>query len=98
MAAGEFTSQAEAEMPVVVPSDSQTPAYALREIPTPAKMPEDHLGQDLAFLLASHPELALEVGDLDGMPAAAKVALLADLKKRLGIKPIRTRRLGYVGP
>ena len=85
--------------PERVYAEPTTPSYALRVIPTPTKMPKDDLGRDIAFLLASHPEVAERFDhlDLDKIMTESKVALLAEIHGLLGIKPTRRRRLGYVG-
>ena len=76
------------------------PASAVRDIPMPSRMPADELGRDIAFLLARHPELVASLGepDLTTMSAESKSTLLAQIKARLGIRPVRRRDLGYVGP
>jgi hypothetical protein len=77
-----------------------TPSYALRNTPAPADLPKDELGREVALLLWYHPEIAKQVGDVNirAMSADAKRALLMTARELLGIKPLRRRRLGYVGP
>jgi hypothetical protein len=77
----------------------ESPAPLLRTIPMPEKMPKDDLGRDIAFLIAKHPSLAQRYGDvdLDAMTEATKVRMLTEIQSTLGIQPVNTRRLGYVG-
>jgi hypothetical protein len=76
-----------------------TPSYALRNTPAPSDLPKDELGREIALLLWSHPEIAKQVGDvnLQTLSAEAKRAMLKSIRGLLGIKPIRRRRLSYVG-
>ena len=77
----------------------EVPSYALRGVVLPPRMPADELGREIVVLLATHPEIesAYRGLDLSRMPQDEKIALLLTLKKSLGIKPIQTRRLGFVG-
>jgi hypothetical protein len=74
-------------------------AANLRAIALPEKTPRDDLSRDIAFLLAEHPSLANQYReiDLDVMTESAKVQMLAEIKADLGIQPVKTRRLEYVG-
>ena len=78
----------------------QPPSYALREMPIHSDLPEDDLGRDIAVLIAEHPSVASQVGSFNvrSMTVDAKVEMLSRIKGLLGIKPLRRRHLGYVGP
>jgi len=68
--------------------------------PFPKRLPKDPIGRDITILLFSHPELTAEFGNirLKSLSADEKAELLIRLRERLGIKPIKSRRLPYVGP
>ena len=76
------------------------PAYAFREMPPVSELPKDKIAREIVLLLRDHPDVAsqFESLDLGTLPVEAKRAMLTEIKQRLDIKPIRTRRLGYVGP
>jgi hypothetical protein len=78
--------------------DFGSPPYAFRRMPP--NPPSDPIERQIVVLLWDHPEVAKQVGaiDFEALSADAKRALLADVKGRLGIQPIRRRNLGYVGP
>lgn len=78
--------------------DFQPPAYALREMPD--DLPADPLGREIALLMHEHPDrfVGFSIADLAGWDDNTKAILLGDIKEMLGIRPIRTRRLGHVGP
>ena len=78
----------------------QTPSYALRPMPVIPNPPKDDLGRDLAVLLYEHPEIRenLRVTDIASLSVSDKAQLLSQVKSALGIRPIRNRRVGYVGP
>lgn len=76
-----------------------SPAF-LRTISPVMKIPKDDLGRDIVFLLTDHPDLQNHFGmpDLGSMTVEEKAGLLASMKAKLGIQPLRSRRLPYVGP
>jgi len=73
-------------------------AYAFRDMPS--NLPDDETEREIALLLWDHPEVANRLGtpDLRALSPEAKRVMLATVKDMLGIKPIRRRHLGYVGP
>jgi hypothetical protein len=75
-----------------------SPAYAFRNMPP--DLPVDETEREIALLLWDHPEVANRLGNPDLRPLSPeeKRAMLATVKDMLGIKPIRRRHLGYVGP
>jgi len=77
----------------------EVPSYALLGVVSPPRLPKDKLGREIVFLLAGHPQIESQYRDsnLDEMSHDEKIALLTSLKESLGIKPIRTRRLGFAG-
>lgn len=78
----------------------EPPEYVLRKMPSFSDLPKDEIGREIALLLAENPQIASHFGDVnpDALPREAKAGLLANIKEKLGIRPIRRRRLGYVGP
>jgi hypothetical protein len=73
------------------------PSYALRDMPS--DLPKDQIGREIALLLWDHPEVAEQVGNVNlrTLSLEAKREMLESVRDMLGIKPIRRRRLGYVG-
>ena len=84
----------------VVKDGFEAPAYALRQMPSISNLPKDALGRDIAILLVENPDIRAQIGEvnLGSLSVADKVALLDRIKSALGIRPIRNRRVGYVGP
>lgn len=74
--------------------------YALRGMPSPSDLPKDEIGREIALLLWEHRDIADRLGPINlwSLSADEKRSMLASVKEMLGIKPIRRRHLGYVGP
>lgn len=76
------------------------PGGLYRDVPKAQVRSIDHLGRSIEIMLSDNPGLANFYKGLilRSMSNEAKSVLLDDIKERLGIKPIRRRHLGYVGP
>jgi hypothetical protein len=99
MATGASTRSLASSQPSTL-GEFSPPAYALREMPPVSELPKDELGREIPVLLIEHPEIAAHLGDLklDVSSGEEKEKILAVIKDMLGIRPIRRRHLGYVGP
>ena len=68
-------------------------------MPSISTLPKDEIGREIALLLLEHPEIATRVGDVDlkSLSEEAQWTVLESIRDMLGIKPFRSRSLGYVG-
>lgn len=65
------------------------------KMPMPKNLPKDQLSADIIIKLFENPRL----GDfnISNMSQQEKLDLLKQINKELGIKPFKTRNIGYVG-
>lgn len=79
---------------------SQDSWHVLRDMPSPSDLPKDRVGREIVLLLHEHCEIAeqFDIPSILALSVDGKMEVLSQIRGMLGIRPIRKRTLGYVGP